>query len=217
MLRGFTFISAFVTLHHIVKASVDEPTPELGQVFDLTDMNFDFHVNSSRAWLIEIYAPWCPACKELEPVWQRLAADLSPSGILVGKIDGTKNRALLTRFAIRHFPSIYHIAGVETREYSGRHTLQELTAFAMSKWRNVEPKTGCASPVSRCGRIYGEIGKLPARGKAKYFELRDQKQYSDVSLFAGMLAVPVVLGLAVIAGLDFYYSRQPIPHHLHQN
>ncbi|KAG7669190.1 hypothetical protein KSW81_007350 [Nannochloris sp. 'desiccata'] len=114
----------------------------------------------------------CPACKDLEPVWQRLAADLGPGGILVGKIDGTKNRALMTRFSVRHFPSIYHITGVETREYSGRHTLQDLSAFAMGNWKKVEPRTGCASPVSRCGRLYGEIGKLPARGKAKLVHLK---------------------------------------------
>ncbi|KAL4534548.1 hypothetical protein Ndes2526B_g05485 [Nannochloris sp. 'desiccata'] len=209
-----------MTLHQIATASINAPVPVLGQVFDLTDINFDQHVNSSATsppWLIEIYAPWCPACKDLEPVWQRLAADLGPGGILVGKIDGTKNRALMTRFSVRHFPSIYHITGVETREYSGRHTLQDLSAFAMGNWKKVEPRTGCASPVSRCGRLYGEIGKLPARGKAKYFELRDQKQYSDVSLFAGMLAVPVFLGLAVIASLDFYYSQRQFPRHLHQN
>jgi hypothetical protein len=87
----------------------------------------------------------------------------------------------------------------------------------MGTWKGVDPRKGCASPVSRCGRIYGEVGKLPARGKAKYFELRDQKQYSDVSLFAGMLAVPVALGLAIIASLDFYYSRRLLPQHVHQD
>jgi thiol-disulfide isomerase/thioredoxin len=246
-MKILTIVSVCLTLLHVALAS--EHQPELGSVFDLTDINFDHHVNSSASsppWLIELYAPWCPACKDLEPMWQQLAADLGPSGLLLGKvrnylynllilfqaavktkkgffffslaqIDGTKNRALMTRFSIRHFPTIFYITGAETREYTGRHTLQDLSAFAMGNWKNVEPRTGCASPVSRCGRIYGEIGKLPARGKAKYFELRDQKKYSDVSLFAGMLAVPVVFGLALIAALDFYYSRRPFPHHLHQH
>jgi hypothetical protein len=64
--------------------------------------------------------------------------------------------------------------------------------------------------VSRCGRLVGEAAKLPARAKALYFDLRDKRQYSDVTLFAGMLAVPVVMGLAIIAALDVWYSRRPL-------
>ena len=76
--------------------------------------------------------------------------------------------------------------------------------------------------MSRCGRLLGELSKIPARAKAKYFELKDTKKYSDVSLFAGMLAVPVVFGLVVIFVLDMYYSRRPLDYrggeqHAHQH
>lgn len=87
--RILTLSSVCMALVHITTALEKQSGPVLGEVFDLTDLNFDQFVNSSTTsppWLIEIYAPWCPACKDLEPVWQRLAADLGPSGILMGKV-----------------------------------------------------------------------------------------------------------------------------------
>ena len=68
--------------------------------------------------------------------------------------------------------------------------------------------------------MFGKVSKVPAQLKAKYYQLRDEKHYSDVSLFAGILAVPVVFGLAIVAALDLYYSRRPIDidvDHLHQH
>jgi hypothetical protein len=62
--------------------------------------------------------------------------------------------------------------------------------------------------------MFGEIMKLPLRLKETYVELRE-KNYSDISLLSGFLAVPVILGLLFIAALDFYYSRQPIIHQHH--
>jgi hypothetical protein len=47
--------------------------------------------------------------------------------------------------------------------------------------------------------------------KQQYAFLHDEWRYSDLTLFAGMLAVPVAIGLSLICALDAYYSRQPLP------
>lgn len=52
--------------------------------------------------------------------------------------------------------------------------------------------------------------RLPARVKAGYLYLHNERHYSDLTLFAGMLAVPVVVGLSFICMLDAYYSRRPL-------
>lgn len=124
----------------------------------------------------------------------------------------------MNRFGIRHFPSIYHLIGQETREYTGRRSLPDLVAYAKGNFKKTKARSGCSSPTSRCGRMLGKVTNWPARLKSKYFELRDKNQYSDVSLFAGILAVPVVFGLAVVAALDLYYSRRPLDtEHLHHH
>lgn len=121
------------------------------------------------------------------------------------------------RFGMQHYPSLFHIHGIETREYNGPRATKNLVDFARGVWRGERPRTGCSSPVSRCGRVFGEIMKLPLRLKATYVELREKKKYSDITLMSGFLAVPVVLGLLFIAALDFYYSRQQIIQQPHQH
>jgi hypothetical protein len=46
--------------------------------------------------------------------------------------------------------------------------------------------------------------------KDTYAYLHNERQFSDLTLFAGMLAVPVAIGLSFICALDAYYSRRPL-------
>ena len=60
--------------------------------------------------------------------------------------------------------------------------------------------------------------RLPARAKQTYFFLHDERHFSDLTIFASLLAVPVVVGISFICFLDAYYSRRPLdagyhPHH----
>lgn len=181
-------------------------------VVDLTELNFDELTDGGSAWMIDIYAPWCPACREMEPAWRQLARELAPD-VRVGRIDGTVERGLLTRFSVQHFPSIYHVHSGEVREYAGDRTTRQMAAFARGGWRSTAPRTGCSSPVSTCGRMVGEFTKLPAKAKRGYRYLHEERHYGVLTLFSGLLAVPVVLGLSCICLLDAYYSRKPL--HLH--
>ena len=52
---------------------------------ELTIRNYDKLTNKG-AWLIDIYAPWCSHCKQLEPVWEKLAEVLHDENINVGKV-----------------------------------------------------------------------------------------------------------------------------------
>lgn len=52
--------------------------------------------------------------------------------------------------------------------------------------------------------------RLPAKAKQTYHFLHDERHYSDLTIFAGLLAVPVVMGLSFICFLDAYYSRRPL-------
>eukprot|EP00887_Chlorella_sp_A99_P002883 scaffold6.g2883.t1 len=166
-----------------------------GKVVTLTDLNFDELVTSSGAvWMVDIYASWCPACKEMEPAWRQLAEELHKDGIRV-----------------HHFPSVYHISGSDTREYEGKRSLKAMAAFARGGWRSAEPRRGCSSPVSTCGRVFGEFTKVPAKFKSNFQYLHDKRGWGELSLFLGALAVPVAVGLLCICALDIYTTRQRVP------
>lgn len=85
---------------------------------------------------------------------------------------------------------------------------------------------GGASPGRCCALIHipcvchphPGAARLPAKAKRTYLYLHSERQYSDLTLFGAMLAVPVVVGLSLICFLDAYYSRRPAhlpPLHVH--
>lgn len=53
------------------------------------------------------YAPWCPACRSLEPVWEHLASWKENLNINVGKVDVTTSPGLSGRFMVTALPTIY--------------------------------------------------------------------------------------------------------------
>lgn len=55
--------------------------------------------------LVMFYAPWCPHCKDLMPVWDQLAKDLADStDLIIAKIDDTANE--VNEVQIDGYPSI---------------------------------------------------------------------------------------------------------------
>ncbi|KMQ83757.1 thioredoxin-related transmembrane protein [Lasius niger] len=61
-------------------------------VQQLNEDNWDLMLTGE--WMIEFYAPWCPACKALEPIWEHLALSKKNLNINVGKIDVTDSPGL---------------------------------------------------------------------------------------------------------------------------
>uniref|UniRef100_A0A8C2JJM8 Thioredoxin domain-containing protein n=2 Tax=Bilateria TaxID=33213 RepID=A0A8C2JJM8_CYPCA len=59
-------------------------------------------------WMIEFFAPWCPACKNLAPTWERFARVAKDVQVQVAKIDVTTSPSLSGRFFVTALPTIYH-------------------------------------------------------------------------------------------------------------
>ena len=53
------------------------------------------------------YAPWCPACRALEPVWHDFATWGDDLGIKVAHVDVTTSPGLSGRFMVTALPTIY--------------------------------------------------------------------------------------------------------------
>jgi len=100
----------------------------------LTGSNFDEVVmDKTKNVLVEFYAPWCGHCKQLSPIWDKLAESLeSQDDVIVAKMDATVNELSHTR--VRSFPTIrlYKKESKDVAEYNGERTLEGLTKFLKS-------------------------------------------------------------------------------------
>ena len=78
-------------------------------VLELTPENFEREVtNSTRPVFIEFYAPWCPYCKRLEPIWEELPSKLEQAGsktrVVRMNVDTYTDYA--SAYAITGFPTL---------------------------------------------------------------------------------------------------------------
>ncbi|OPJ58871.1 thioredoxin-related transmembrane protein 4 [Patagioenas fasciata monilis] len=100
-------------------------------------------------WMLEFYAPWCPACQQIEPTWESFAKESEHLDITVGKVDITQEPGLSGRFFVTTLPTIYHANDGVFRRYRGSRTLEDLQGYVLErKWEAVEPVAGWKSPSS---------------------------------------------------------------------
>ncbi|OVA18085.1 Thioredoxin [Macleaya cordata] len=96
-----------------------DPIPEIndGDVKIVVGNNFDeIILDESKDVLLEIYAPWCKHCLELEPTYNKLAKHLRGiDSIVVAKMDGTTNEH--ARIKVDGFPTfLFFPAGNKSSE-----------------------------------------------------------------------------------------------------
>jgi len=84
------------------------PTP---QVVEVTDAGFDEQVlGSPLPVLLDVWAPWCAPCRDMEPVIRELAASLA-GRVRVGKLDMDRNPAATLRLRIQGVPTLILFKG----------------------------------------------------------------------------------------------------------
>ncbi|NXI61561.1 TMX4 protein, partial [Anseranas semipalmata] len=95
------------------------------------------------------YAPWCPACQQIELIWESFAKESEHLDITVGKVDVTQEPGLSGRFFVTTLPTIYHANNGIFRRYRGSRTLEDLQGYVLEKkWEAVEPVAAWKSPSS---------------------------------------------------------------------
>uniref|UniRef100_A0A7R9W4U7 Thioredoxin domain-containing protein n=1 Tax=Pseudictyota dubia TaxID=2749911 RepID=A0A7R9W4U7_9STRA len=120
---------------------------DAAEVTVLDDATFEHQTQASTGqttgkWFVKFYAPWCGHCKKLEPIWDDLATKLEtdhPSdGLLVAKVDVTKNKGLGERFEIRGYPTLLFFAERQMFRYKGPRDLDSLAEFAAGGYKDIE-------------------------------------------------------------------------------
>lgn len=87
------------------KAEEETSFEKEGDVYVLTDDNFEAFLKKYPTALIEFYAPWCGHCKTLAPEYSLAATELKDS-VPLAKVDATVHEALGKKFAIQGFPTL---------------------------------------------------------------------------------------------------------------
>ncbi|CAD7695234.1 unnamed protein product [Ostreobium quekettii] len=205
---SFRALLCFACLPLLVRECGGRPKSD---VVALTDENFD-EKTSEGAWFVEVFAPWCSHCRKVEEVWQGLATRLKKEGINVGKIDGTRESGLMSRFEVQGFPMFFHLANGECREYDGDRSEEMFYEFATDGWKKEAPWPFYKAPNSPVGRRLGSVKRwfsgVLIRLREVYHWLHTDMGLSELCILVVTLSVPVALGLSCICVLDFVNTRR---------
>ncbi|XP_042239990.1 protein disulfide-isomerase A4-like [Homarus americanus] len=110
------------------------PKHQDGPVRVIVAKNFEQEVMlTKKDVLIEFYAPWCGHCKNLDPIYKKLAKQLSKINpdVVVAKMDATAND-VYPLFKVEGFPTIYFLKANEKDNpipFSGDRSLKKLKEF----------------------------------------------------------------------------------------
>ncbi|XP_066535987.1 thioredoxin-related transmembrane protein 1 isoform X3 [Hoplias malabaricus] len=125
----------------------------------ITDGNWEEILTGE--WMIEFFAPWCPACQQLQPVWNEIAELAEDLGINIAKVDVTEQPGLSGRFIITALPTIYHCKNGVFRRYQGTRTKDDILSFIEEKkWQSIEPVSSWFGPSSFLMNMMSALFKL---------------------------------------------------------
>lgn len=83
------------------------PAPAAANVVTVTSANYAEVMDISRQKLVilDFGATWCPPCRQMKPVIERLATEYG-GRFLLGEIDVDQSRDLSSRYNIRYLPTL---------------------------------------------------------------------------------------------------------------
>jgi len=106
-------------------------------VIDLSTSNFQQVLNSEIPFFVEFFAPWCGHCKQLAPIWEKVATGLK--GVVpVGKVDCTVHQDLCSKYDVKGYPTIklFSAKGKNVDDYQQARDARTIMAYATSKLEN---------------------------------------------------------------------------------
>lgn len=72
-----------------------------------TKEEFDKHINSGRAVLVDFWAEWCPPCRAMAPVLESVAQKVTEADIVKVDIEASEeNKTLATDCDVRSIPNM---------------------------------------------------------------------------------------------------------------
>jgi thioredoxin 1 len=101
-------------------------------IFDVSEADFADKVlgaSSTRLVMVDFWADWCPPCRALTPVLERLTLALG-GDVVLAKVEVDDNMHLAGRYQLRGFPTvIFFRDGREVERFAGFRPESQLRAM----------------------------------------------------------------------------------------
>lgn len=161
-------------------------------------------------WMVEVFAPWCPACRGLQPTWEEFAGWSEDLEIGVGQVDVTLSPGLSGRFMVTSLPTIFHVKDGVFRQYNGaRHKDSFISFVEDKKWGQVEPVSSWSRPDSIQMTLVSYFFKMSMILRNVHTSLTDDYQLpywvSYVAFGVVTILLGGVLGLLLVCCIDCIY------------
>ena len=100
----------------------------------LNSQYYSEHFESdNKKKLVLYYAPWCPHCKPVKPVFDELSKIYAGNNeVTIKSINGDEEPSLLKEQNVKGYPTIRLFVGEKSFEYKGERTAEKLQEFIQS-------------------------------------------------------------------------------------
>ncbi|XP_059045847.1 thioredoxin-related transmembrane protein 1-like [Achroia grisella] len=163
-------------------------------------------------WMVEFYAPWCPACNALAPAWKELSTRANQKTLTVrtAAVDVTKSPGLSGRFVVTALPTIYHVKEGEFRQYKGPRDAEAMLSYVeQQRWKQSDPIPGWKAPDSFQMTVVAEFFKLSQALRSVHTMLMETyglPTWGSYLIFAvATIFVGAILGLILVCVIDLLY------------
>ncbi|KAL6514811.1 hypothetical protein OROGR_020390 [Orobanche gracilis] len=103
----------------------------------LTPENFDEIVlDEKKDVLVEFYAPWCGHCKQLAPIYEKVATAFNlEDNVVIANVDADKYKDLAEKYGVSGFPTLkfFSKSNKGGQDYDGGRDLDEFVTFINEK------------------------------------------------------------------------------------
>jgi thiol-disulfide isomerase/thioredoxin len=184
----------------------------------VTDDNWDQILTGE--WMVEFFAPWCPACRNLQATWEEFASWSADLGVNIGQVDVTLSPGLGGRFMISALPTIYHVKDGIFRQYRGSRTKEEFLSFVEEeKWKKLDPISSWQAPDSIQMSVLSQFYMLSMKLRNVMNLMTEEyglPVWSTYLIFGGLTVLTgLFLGLILVCLIDFVYPpskiKAPLP------
>jgi putative thioredoxin len=111
--RPFAIIVAFFLFITVVscknntndKKQAQANTSIIASIDNVEQFNKIMEISNERLLILEFYADWCPPCKELAPILEKIAKEKSET-VAIYKIDTDRHHELMSSFQIAGIPYV---------------------------------------------------------------------------------------------------------------
>merc|ERR1712115_41058 len=170
----------------------------------------DWRQLMSGEWMVEFAAPWCPACRALQPTWEEFAGWSEDLEVGIGQVDVTASPGLSGRFMVTALPTIFHVKDGVFRQYRGARDKDSFISFVEEKkWQGVEPISEWKSPDSVQMSLVSYFFKLSMVLRNVHSTLTEDYQLpywvSYVAFAVATVLLGGILGLFLVCCIDCIY------------